>query len=127
MRHLLLLLALAGCAANGVSPDERERAALAEDLAGRAAGAPENCVSALPAQNLTVVDSRTLVLRSGSTLWVNRLEAECPGLRPLDILIVEMRGSQYCRGDHVRPLPRGSTIPGPICPLGSFTPYRRAS
>ncbi len=126
MRALLLLLCLSGCAAGALPPEERQRAGLAQDLQGRAAGAPESCVSVFPSQALEIIDSRTLALRSGSTIWVNRLEAECPGLRPLDTLIVEVQGNRYCRRDRIRSLPRGTTIPGPLCFLGDFTPYRAA-
>jgi hypothetical protein len=66
------------------------------------------------------------VLRRGDTVWVNRLEGHCPGLRPLNTLVVEPSlGGQYCRNDRVRAIEPGSSIPGPICPLGDFTPYRR--
>lgn len=124
MRCLLLLLCLSGCAAGALPVGERERAGLAQELQGRMAGAAESCVSAFPSQALEIVDSQTVVLRSGGTIWVNRLMSACPSLRPLDTLIVEVQGSRYCRGDRIRSLPRGSTIPGPLCFLGDFTPYR---
>ena len=84
-----------------------------------------NCIPTRDQQSLTIVDRQTVVQRGGSTLWVNRLEAPCPGLRPLDTLIVEVHGGQYCRGDHIRGLEPGSNIPGPICPLGAWLPSRR--
>jgi hypothetical protein len=40
-------------------------------------------------------------------------------------LVVELHGSQYCRNDRFRTVSAGSTIPGPSCFLGTFTPYRR--
>jgi hypothetical protein len=109
MRIFPILLVLAGCAAPGPQGPSRDQEALGRELAGREARAPENCV---PAER-------------GRTLWVNRLEAECPGLRPLDTLVLEVQGSQYCRSDRFRTISAGSTIPGPTCLLGSFTPYRR--
>ena len=124
MRALLPALALAGCAASNDFPDMRQRAELATMLAGRSAGPAQQCVSAFPTQSLQVVDSTTIVYGSGRTLWVNRLAGPCPGLRPNETVIVEVHGSQYCRGDFVRGLTPGSTIPGPLCPLGDFTPYR---
>ena len=126
MRIFPLLLVLAGCAAPAPQGSSRDQEALGRELAGREAGAPENCVPAdSGASGLTVVDSRTLTYERGRTLWVNRLEAECPGLRPLDTLVLEVQGSQYCRSDRFRTISAGSTIPGPTCLLGSFTPYRR--
>ncbi|MFN3943933.1 MAG: hypothetical protein ACK4K7_03250 [Allosphingosinicella sp.] len=120
----LLPAALAACA----PVDEGGRAGgaeLAREIAGRAAGAEQDCVSRQQTSGLRIVDARTLVMSDGATLWVNRLDGDCPGLRPFAQLIVESHGSQLCRGDLVRGLEPGSTIPGPACPLGRFTPYRR--
>lgn len=128
MRRLALLLSLlivAGCAAPDARAPTREAEALQQDLAGRTAGAPASCIPATGSQGLTIVDPRTLAYDQGRTIWVNRLEADCPGMRPMDTLIVELNGSQYCRGDHFRTTSAGNTIPGPICVLGDFTPYRR--
>ena len=122
MRFLPLLLALAGCAAMGEREDEG--AELARQLAGRTAGAPQSCVPVTQNAPLEIVDRQTLAYRLGSTIYVNRLGSECPGMRPFNTLIVETNGSQYCRLDRVRALEPGSSIPGPICPLGDFIPYR---
>ncbi|HYG49007.1 MAG TPA: hypothetical protein VD846_13835 [Allosphingosinicella sp.] len=124
MRLLPLLLLTAACAATGGGPSDSE-AALARELAGRTAGEPQDCVSADSGSNLTPRGRRALVYQRGDTIWVNRLRAECPGLEPLSQLIVEVHGSRYCRGDHFRAREPGMNIPGPICVLGSFTPYRR--
>ena len=126
MRIFPLLLALAGCAAPGPQGPSRDQEALARQLVGREAGPPQSCIPAdTGASGLNAVDSRTLTYERGKTLWVNRLEAECPGLRPHDTLIVELHGSQYCRNDRFRTVPVGGSIPGPTCFLGNFTPYRR--
>jgi hypothetical protein len=75
---------------------------------------------------MQIVDSRTIVYRERGAVWVNRLDAPCPGLRPNNILVVEAGGSQYCRGDLVRGLERHGGTPGPACRLRDFTPYRAA-
>jgi hypothetical protein len=124
MRPLLLPILVAGCAAGTGGPGQRE-ADLSRELAGRTAGEPRDCVSASLGSNLNVRDRQTLVYRQGDTIWVNRLEAACPGLDPMSRLIVEVHGSQYCRGDRIRGAEPGMSIPGPSCPLGAFTPYRR--
>lgn len=125
MRSPILLLALSACAAVGQSGVAREQAALDHELAGRAASAPEKCVPALSNSALNIVDARTLTYRSGGTIWINRLRDTCPGLRPFDRLIVETYGSSYCQGDRIRSFEPHSSIAGPICVLGDFTPYRR--
>jgi hypothetical protein len=123
MRTLILLPLLAGCAAgaNGSTAEDE----LAAAITGRQAGPPQACVSASGGQTFRVVDSRTIIFRAGDTVWVNRLRSACPGVRPLSTLIVEAHGSEYCSGDHVSGLEPGGLIPGPICLLGDFTPYRR--
>src|SRR4051812_40693377 len=95
MRASVLPLLLAACAAGTIGPAERDEAALARELAGRVAGAPQSCVSVQPAQNLQPAGRDTLVYRSGGTVWINRPRDGCVGLRPLDTLIVETHGSQY--------------------------------
>jgi hypothetical protein len=123
---LLVPLLLAGCAAPRAEGPTRDQQWLSRELAGRVAGPPQTCV---PAESnsaaLTIVDDRTLAYQRGRTLWVNNLEAPCPGLRPFETLIVEVHGSQYCRNDRFRSVEPGLTIPGPYCLLGDFTPYRR--
>jgi hypothetical protein len=120
MRLLPLLLLASACAASSA-----READLSHELAGRSAGAPEECVSASPGVNLAPRDAGTLVYQSGDTTWVNRLEAPCPGLNPMSTLVIEAHGSSYCRNDLIRAVEPGQSIPGPYCRLGSFTPWRR--
>lgn len=122
---LPLLLGLSACAANEEQVSARAEAELSEELAGRTAGEPRNCISAATGRSLVVRDKRTLVYEEGGTIWVNRLEAACPSLDPFGQLRIDVQGSQYCRNDRIQGLEPGSAIPGPWCRLGSFTPYRR--
>jgi len=125
MMRALLSLTLAGCTAAGPLEDKASETALARELGDRVAGASEECVSQGQARALRVVDARTLVYHRGDAIWVNRLEHECPGLRPISTLVVESVGGRYCRNDRIRAVEPGTTIPGPTCLLGDFTPYRR--
>lgn len=120
MRALPLLLAIAACAALPEARDSR----LARELEGRVAGEPQPCVSAGQSQSLQAVDRRTIVLRTSEAVWVNRLAGECPGLSPMSTLVVETFSGRYCRGDRVRGVEAGASIPGPSCPLADFVPYR---
>lgn len=126
MRLLLLPLLAAGCAATGADIDGRDRQALDAELEGRTAGEARACVPVRQAQTLQIVDRRTIVYRDFDTVYVNRLDADCPGLRPDATLIAEVHGSQYCRGDRVRAVDSTSSIPGPSCILRGFVPYRKA-
>ncbi|HEU0097318.1 MAG TPA: hypothetical protein VFQ67_00955 [Allosphingosinicella sp.] len=124
MRLLPLLLLVSACAAAEPGPSSGETD-LERELAGRAAGEPRDCVSASPGANLVARGRQTLVYEQGGSMWVNRLAAECPGLDEMSRIVIEVHGSRYCRGDRFRASRPGETIPGPICVLGSFTPYRR--
>ena len=122
MRPIVLLLAmvLTSCART-VPPDS---AGLPGELAGYAAGAPQSCVPTSTSQSLRVIDSSTLAYGSGKTIYVNHLGGACPALSPLNTLIVDAQSGQYCRGDRVRGLEREGLIPGPVCILGTWVPYR---
>jgi hypothetical protein len=124
MHAPMLALALGGCAAAGPVED-RESAALERQLAERVAGEPDRCVPRIGATALHAVDRRTLVYDTPGTLWVNRLRGDCPGLRPDSAIVIETSGDSYCRSDRFRTIAAGSSIPGPTCLLGDFTPYRR--
>jgi hypothetical protein len=118
MRRFLLIILLSGCS---LSPRAVEPHATTE-LAGPA-GEPRSCVSLSAGQGLTILDRGIVGYRSGRTLWVNRLPA-CHGLDPLNTLVVEVHGSQLCRGDHIRVIEHALSVPGPTCILGDFIPYR---
>jgi hypothetical protein len=121
----MIVLLLAGCSAADLH--SRDRNDLATELTGRTPGPPQDCVSIEQSSSLRPVDPQTLVLDRGTTIYVNRLAGSCGNLEATDTLIIETHGSQYCRGDHFRSQPFGaSVVPGPICILGDFVPYRRA-
>lgn len=119
------LLLLAGCAAGTAPESAGAEDDLARALAGRVAGEAERCISTSPSEGLRVVDEQTLLYGRGRTLYVNRLQSACPAIEPLGTLITEVYGGQLCRGDRVRGLEPGASIPGPSCLLGDFVPYRR--
>ena len=123
MRRLAFLLLLAGCSPIAPAPSGSDR--FANELAGLVAGPSKQCISANQSQGIRVVDSRTVVHEQGPVTWVNRLDSACPALSPHNTVIVEVDSGQYCRGDHVRGLETGAIIPGPVCTLRDWTPYRR--
>jgi len=96
------------------------------ELAGLvAAGPPQACVQITAQQALHLSDTNrsVLIYGDGRTTWANNL-GQCRFRRD-DILVTELHGSQYCRGDVVRSVDRQSHIPGPTCVLGDFVPYTR--
>ena len=116
-------IALASCTAAPLpsGPDPAFQA----ELAGRTMGSPQSCIIANTNEAPRVIDAHTLAYGSGRTIYVNRLPAECPGLRPLTTLVIEVNGGNYCRGDRFRSVEPGSIIPGPTCLLSDWVPYRR--
>ena len=125
---LLGALALTGCMASADPYQDRQARAereLADALKGRVAGEPTSCINSMMGNGPQIIDSRTILYRQGAKVWRNDLDGGCPGLDPGDTLIVEIHGSQLCRLDTIRVREPGSSIPGPSCRLGKFTPYTK--
>lgn len=127
MRPTMIAAALCLSACQGATLDAPPPgASAASALEGRVAGEPRTCISTAPNQQGRVLDAATIAYDSGPVVWVNRLAAACPGLSPYNRMIVEQGGgSQLCRGDRVRGLEPGGSIPGPACNLQDWVPYRR--
>lgn len=123
MRRILLLalIGVFGCSRPVVQPGSD----LAQTLAGRLAGKPQSCVPIQSTSNLSVIDAATLGYGSGRAIYINRIGGPCPGVRELSTIIIDVHGSEYCRGDHFRAVEMAGSIPGPICVLGDWVPYRR--
>lgn len=117
----LLAAAIASCAPTVPAAGP----AVIPELVGRTAGTPQSCVSTQQMGALRIADGGVLLYDSGRTIWVNRLADRCPGMNRNQILVVELHGSQYCRGDWFRTLDPPSHILGPGCILGDFVPYTR--
>ena len=117
--------ALAGSIA-GCAPTQPAGAPAAiAEIAGRTAGPAQSCVPIDSSTSLRIVDERTALYGGGATVWVNHFQTVCPGADPMDGLVTEPTGAQYCSGDHVRLLDPLARIPGPVCVLGDFVPYTR--
>ena len=121
-------LALAGCTASsefGSARQAEASATLARELDGRVAGAPVNCIGNSASTRPMIIDSHTILYRDGGRVYRNDVVGSCPRLTPYNTMIVEVQGGQLCRNDRFRVLEPGTTIPGPYCRLGQFTPYER--
>lgn len=123
-------LALAACGEMDSTPaplTDKQAEQLNKQLAGKTAGAPQNCISDFHTDNMIRVSDDILLYRvSGNLVYRNNLRGSCPGLaRDSDIVVSEQFGAQKCRGDLLRLVDRTSGIPGPVCSLGEFIPYRK--
>lgn len=118
----LLLLAACASPADRAADAARELETL---LAGRVAGKPQTCLPSNLRDGPRIIAPDMLVY--GATrgrLWITRAQ-DCPFLRRDDIIIADMFGSQQCRNDMIRTLPRTGGIVSPACRLGDFTPWDR--
>jgi hypothetical protein len=123
MRPIILLLpvVLASCT-RPVAPGGANHS---QALAGYAAGAPQTCVPTSSNDSLQLIDPGTVIYGSGRTVYVNHLGGPCSALSPPSTLIVDAQPGHYCRGDRVRGFEPGGLIPGPVCILGDWVPYRK--
>jgi hypothetical protein len=127
---LALPLALWACGEVDSTPaplTEKQTALLAKELDGKVAGQAQNCISTFSSDNMIRVSDDILLYRvSGNLVYKNNLRSSCPGLaRDNDIVVSEQFGGQKCRGDLIKLVDRSSGIPGPVCSLGEFVPYRK--
>ena len=101
--RITLMLALAGTvllsgcsygdAENSPAPiRDREAKILANELKGKVAGEPQNCISTLGRENMIrISDDMLLYRQSGRLVYQNKLRSPCPGLAPCDSLISIIR------------------------------------
>ncbi len=122
---LLPFIALASCSAPAATGGSSVAADLADALKGRTAGSPQRCINASNLEAPRII-GETLVYRQGGRLWTTRIEEGCPSLAGDPLLVVEVYGSNLCRNDRFRTVPRGASIHGPYCRFGEFVPYTPA-
>lgn len=117
---LLVSALLAGCAAPPPGVDQQGPPI---ELAGRAAGPAQACVSLRQGESLRVSENNqhTLIYGNGRTMFANYL-GQCR-IDPNDLLVTLPSAGSYCRGDIVKTVDRSSGIPGSACVLGDFVPY----
>lgn len=130
MRLSLLLVGAAALLGAAPAPDgarsPRAQAKLDKALAGRIAGATVDCVDVARLSAPSIIDSRTILYRDMSRrIWRNDLPEQCGILRPERIVVLQLQGSQLCRGDAIDILDRGLNVPVGSCRLGGFTPYEK--
>jgi hypothetical protein len=126
MRALLAVLPLslaAGCATTPIEtagPDPKLTAA----LAGKVAGETRTCIPLSEAEGGTYYRDAIVYRQGRSRLWVADMRG-CPLKNGDDyILVMDVRGSQVCRGDIVRLVERTGGFGAGACSFGKFTQYR---
>lgn len=101
-------------------------AATSDPLAGRVAGAPQQCIDPRSNTNAVIEEGGRILWRDGRRWWVATPVGPCPSLRPMNTLIIERWGAQLCRNDRFRVITPGQMIPSAPCRFGDFVPYTKA-
>lgn len=114
---------LAGCATTGSIAEIREDPGVTKALAGRTPGEPRTCLSLSDTQNSSTYRG-TILYRVNRNLTYRNDMNGCTSLTDDRIPIVEVRGSQICRGDIVTLADRATGGQWGACSFGDFVPYR---
>jgi hypothetical protein len=133
MRGISLLLigaTLASCTATAEQPirSSRGQQEYMSLVAGKTARAPISCLPNYNANDMTVIDGRTLAFRRGTgTVYVAQLTPGCEMLGgPYALLSRQYGGMGLCRGDIQQVIDVTNRITVGSCTIGAITPYTRA-
>jgi hypothetical protein len=134
MRSISLLLlgaTLTACTAAAVQPPTRSSRAQQEYLsllAGKTPRPEVNCLPNYSANDMTVVDGRTLAFRRGTgTVYVMHLTpgGEMLGGGTYALLSRQYGGTGLCRGDIQQVIDTTNRITVGSCTIGAIIPYTR--
>ena len=117
-------LAFGATAAEAARPADRE-AELAQELEGRVAGEPVDCIDLNRVRSTRVIDDTAIVYDAGRTLYVNRPRAGANSLNQWDALVTRLYSTRLCSIDTVEMLDTSSRMLSGIVFLGDFVPYTR--
>jgi hypothetical protein len=131
MRHVTPLLLgmalLAGAPAYAHGRHANPEAQLAEELAGRVAGDPVDCIELHDIRATRIVDHIAIIYEtSGKRFYVNRLRGGANALDKWDVLLTETHSSQLCSVDTVKLVDPSTHMQTGFVFLGKFEPYTKA-
>lgn len=129
---LLLLGAMLGsCTAAAEQPAMRSpsgQRAYASLLTGKVAGPPISCLPSYNANDMSVIDGRTIAFRRGTgTVYIVHLSEGCGllGGGPYALLSKPVGGSGICRGDIQQVIDTLNHITVGSCVVADIIPYTR--
>lgn len=126
---LPLLLAAGACMSIDSEPAQRDPEAvqqLERYLGGKVAGSAQACLPSYRADDMTVVDERTILFRDGARrVWRNDIAGGCSGLgRPGTALVTRRSGGPgLCRGEIAQIVDTATGMTVGSCALGDFVPF----
>jgi hypothetical protein len=118
-----IVIAASGGVALAGSP--KGEAQLAQEIEGRVAGEPVNCIPLHRIRSTRIIDRTAIVYDAGATIYVNR-PANVETLDRFDTLVVKPFASQLCRIDSVQLIDSSLRATTGFLALGKFVPYTRA-
>lgn len=134
MRKLALLIGgalVASCTTAPpppTAPSARAQAAAARVLAGKVARAPISCLPNYNANDMTIIDGRTIAFRSGmATTYLVHLSQGCEliGTGTYALLSRQFGGTGLCQGDIQEVVDTSSRMNVGSCTIADITPYVR--
>jgi hypothetical protein len=132
MRSISLLLAGATLVSCAAGPQEPTRSAQSvrqyeQLLAGKVAGPPVSCLPSYNANDMVVIDERTVAFKRGSNqVYVNHMQGGCSNLGGGYALVTKtFGGSGLCRGDVAQVVDIRNRMTVGSCAFGEFIPYTR--
>jgi hypothetical protein len=113
---------------SGGTQTAQDENALAEALAGRVAGEPQDCISAPELAGNQTFGRGVILFRSrtNDVVYVNRPPGGCAGIDFGRAIKVQAPSTRLCRGDLIIVFDPLTGAQYGSCGLGEFTPYRRA-
>lgn len=116
------LMLSAGTAQAKTDPEAR----IAKITAGRAAGAPVDCIQQHRINSTEIISRTAIVYRmDNGTIYVNRPDSGATFLSKGDILVTDTHSPQLCSIDIVRLVDSSARMPSGSVGLGKFVPYPR--
>jgi hypothetical protein len=136
MRSISLLIAtviLACCTTAAAPPGPAMRSASGERayqtlIANKVAGAPMNCLPTYHQNDMSIIDGRNVVFRTGTrTAYLVRLTPGCEllGSGNYALLSRQFGGTQLCHGDIQQVIDIQNRITVGSCTVADIVPYTR--
>lgn len=125
----LVTATLGACAIGDTQQGQRSLRAqqtLDQYLSGKVAGQPQSCLPRYRADDMVVVDDRTILYRDGSNrVWRNDPVGGCSGLgRPGTALVTRsFGGTGLCRGEIAQVVDTSAGFTVGSCSFSDFVPY----
>ncbi|HEY7808877.1 MAG TPA: hypothetical protein VIA98_00685 [Allosphingosinicella sp.] len=126
LSSLLVVAAMISPAAGQAASRRAPEAQLQDEIAGKVAGEPVDCIDSTHIRSMRVIDGTAIVYEIGRITYVNRPASGARSLDRWDTLVTESHSSQLCSRDTVRLVDSASRMQTGLVFLGKFIPYRKA-